>query len=116
MVNHLLIGFLLTLLSAFPALAQDFSGREQLRAHSNEFRKEVIRITDGVYVAVGYSASNVVLIQGSGGSIIVDTATDPNDARAIRAAFGNLLTSACSRHHLHALTPRSHRRRAGVCR
>ena len=48
---------------------------------------------EGVYVAVGYSASNVILIQGSGGSIIVDTATDPNDARAIRAAFGNLLTA-----------------------
>jgi uncharacterized sulfatase len=37
----------------------------------------VIRVTDGVYVAVGYSASNVILIQGDGGSIIVHTSTDP---------------------------------------
>jgi alkyl sulfatase BDS1-like metallo-beta-lactamase superfamily hydrolase len=73
--------------------AQDYAGREKLRAQSNEFRKEVIRITDGVYVAVGYSASNVILIQGDGGSIIVDTATDPVAARAIRIAFGNLLTA-----------------------
>src|SRR5262245_18680507 len=71
--------------------AQDFTGREKLRAHSNEFRKEVIRVTDGVYVAVGYSASNVILIQGDNGSIVVDTSTDPVAARAIRTAFGNLV-------------------------
>jgi hypothetical protein len=35
---------------------QEFAGREKLRAHSNEFRKEVIRVTDSVYLAVGYSA------------------------------------------------------------
>jgi alkyl sulfatase BDS1-like metallo-beta-lactamase superfamily hydrolase len=62
-----------------------------LRAQSAEFRKEVIQVTDGVYVAVGYSASNVILIQGDAGSIIVDTATDPVAARAIRTAFGDLL-------------------------
>ena len=73
------------------AAAQDYAGREKLRAQSNEFRKEVIRVTDGVYVAVGYSASNVIVIQGDGGSIIVDTSTDPTAARAIRTAFGNLL-------------------------
>ena len=35
------------------AAAQDYAGREKLRAQSNELRKEVIRVTDGVYVAVG---------------------------------------------------------------
>src|SRR5262245_62900315 len=70
---------------------QEFAGREKLRAHSNEFRKEVIKLTDGVYVAVGYSAANVILIQGNNGSIIVDTASDPVEAREVRAAFGNLL-------------------------
>src|SRR5439155_22022812 len=74
------------------AAAQDYAGREKLRAQSNEFRKQVIRVTDGVYVAVGYSASNVIVIQSDdGGSIIVDTATDPTAARTIRTAFGNLL-------------------------
>lgn len=67
------------------------AGREQLRAQSNEFSAEVIRVTDGVYVAVGYSISNVILIQGDRGSIIVDTSSDVNEARAVRAAFGNLL-------------------------
>src|SRR5262245_9995422 len=59
--------------SCIAAAAQEYSGREKLRAQSNEFRKEVIRVTDGVYVAVGYSASNVILIRGDSGSIVVDT-------------------------------------------
>lgn len=61
-------------------VAQEFAGRDQLRAHSNQFRKEVIAVTDRVNVAVGYSASNVVLIHGDGGSIIIDTASNPEDA------------------------------------
>jgi alkyl sulfatase BDS1-like metallo-beta-lactamase superfamily hydrolase len=77
--------------SCSSAKAQEYDGREKLRAQSNEFRKEVIRIVEGVYVAVGYSASNVILIQCESGSIIVDTSTDSVDALAIRAAFGNLL-------------------------
>ena len=75
------------------AAAQEYAGREKLRAQSNEFRKEVIRVTDGVYVAVGYSASNVILIQGDSGSIIVDTASNPVEAREARAAFGALLNA-----------------------
>jgi alkyl sulfatase BDS1-like metallo-beta-lactamase superfamily hydrolase len=77
--------------SCVSAASQEYAGREKLRAQSNEFRREVIRVTDGVYVAVGYSASNVIAIQGDGGSIVVDTSTDPVDARAIRTAFGDLL-------------------------
>jgi alkyl sulfatase BDS1-like metallo-beta-lactamase superfamily hydrolase len=71
--------------------AQEFAGREKLRAHSNELRKEVIRVTDGVYVAVGYSASNVTLIRGDSGSIIVDTSSNEVDAREVRGAFGDLM-------------------------
>src|SRR5262245_22667523 len=78
------------LTSGIPAAAQDYPEREKLRAQSNEFRKDVIRIADGVYEAVGYAASNIILIQADGGSIIVDTATDPVAAHAIRTAFGDL--------------------------
>ena len=93
-MRRLMLRTSVTLFAACACVAgQDYAGREKLRAQSNEFRKEVIRITDGVYVAVGYSASNVILIQGDGGSIIVDTATDPVAARAIRIAFGNALAT-----------------------
>lgn len=71
--------------------AQQHPGREQLRAQSAEFRREVIQVASRVYVAVGYAASNVVLVQGSDGSIVVDTGTDPVAARAIVEAFGSRL-------------------------
>lgn len=73
------------------AFEDEFAGREQLRESSSEFRKEVIKITDGVFAAVGYSASNVTLIQGHKGSIIVDTSANPVDAEAIVGAFGDRL-------------------------
>ena len=73
------------------ALAQEYPGREKLRAQSSEFRKEVIQVTEGVYVAVGYSASNVILVQGDGGSIVVDTAADLVAARQIVEALGSRL-------------------------
>jgi alkyl sulfatase BDS1-like metallo-beta-lactamase superfamily hydrolase len=70
--------------------AQEFAGREKLRAHSAEFRKDVINITRGVYVAVGFSDANSVLIQGDGGLIIVDTTSDVKDASEVKAEFGKL--------------------------
>ena len=39
------------------ALAQTDVSPAELSAHSSEFRKEVIHVTDGVYFAVGYAAS-----------------------------------------------------------
>ena len=63
------------------AAAQEFAGREKLRAHSAEFRREVIKVTNGVWVAVGFSNANSVLIEGEGGSIVVDTTSDVEDAR-----------------------------------
>lgn len=78
--------------------ADDFSGRDRLRAHSQEFRKRVEKVSEGVYAAIGYSASNVTLIQAEGGSIIVDTSANPVDAKAIVEAFGDRMT-----HPVHAI-------------
>lgn len=68
-----------------------FEGRKALHAHTEEFKKQVLQVSPHVYVAVGYSASNVALIQGKDGSIIIDTSANPNDAKAILAAFGDKL-------------------------
>lgn len=70
-----------------PAVAQEFAGRDRLRAHSAEFRREVIEVTDGVYVAVGFSNANSVLIVGDGGAIIVDTTSNVADASDVKAEF-----------------------------
>jgi hypothetical protein len=59
-----------------------------LRAHSAEFRREVIKVTNGVWVAVGFSDANSVLIEGEGGSIVVDTTSDVEDAKEVNSASG----------------------------
>ena len=50
---------------SWPAMppAQECAGRDQLRAHSNECRKEVIKVTDRVYVAGGCSLGNAILVR-----------------------------------------------------
>jgi alkyl sulfatase BDS1-like metallo-beta-lactamase superfamily hydrolase len=79
---------LLVLLATYGAGAvQEFAGREKLRDHSAEFRREVIEVTHGVWVAVGFSDANSVLIDGEGGSIVVDTTSDAEDAREVKAEF-----------------------------
>ena len=47
--------------------------RDQLEAHSSEFRKEIIEVSEGIHVAVGYDGSNASMIVGDDGVIIVDT-------------------------------------------
>ncbi len=92
--RQLSILLLLLLMISVPdlAAAQEFAGRDKLRAHSDEFRKEVIRIVDGVYVAVGFDLANVIMIDGPDGRIIVDTATGRDNASAIKAEFDKIST------------------------
>ncbi|PYR44315.1 MAG: hypothetical protein DMF95_23680, partial [Acidobacteria bacterium] len=80
-------GLLMLMATFSTAAAQEFAGREKLLSHSAEFRREVIKVTNGVWVAVGFSDANSVLIEGEGGSIVVDTTSDVEDARAVKAEF-----------------------------
>lgn len=68
------------------------SPQDELFAHSNEFRKEVIKVTDGVWVAVGYALANAILIEGADGVIIVDTTESKAAAAAIKAEFDKITT------------------------
>src|SRR5258706_3482055 len=86
-------GLLMLMATCGTAAAQEFAGREKLRAHSAEFRREVIKVTDGVWVAVGFSNANSVLIEGEGGSIVVDTTSDLEDAKDVKAEFAKLSTA-----------------------
>ena len=72
---------------AATATAQEFAGRDKLRAHSAEFRQEVIKVTEGVHVAVGFDVCNAILLEGPDGAIIVDTLMSVASARQVRAAF-----------------------------
>jgi uncharacterized sulfatase len=88
-VKRLVCALVLTTLPASTS-AQEFAGRDKLRAHTNEFRREVVRVTDGVYVAVGYDLANAILIDGPEGRIIVDTGTGRDNARALKAEFDRI--------------------------
>ncbi len=69
------------------------TNEEKLIAHSDEFRKEIIQVTDGVYVAVGYALANSILIEGDGGVIIVDTTESQGAAQAIKVEFDKITTA-----------------------
>ena len=44
----------------------------ELKAHPEYFKKEVVQLADNVYQAFGFAASNVYMIIGDDGLIIVD--------------------------------------------
>lgn len=61
-----------------------------LKAHSNEFRQEVIRVTDGVYVAVGYGLANSILLEGADGVVIVDAMESREAGARVKAEFDKI--------------------------
>ncbi len=58
-----------------------------LKAHSKEFKREVIQVTDGVYVAIGYGLANSILLEGDDGVVIVDTMESEEAAKRVKEAF-----------------------------
>jgi alkyl sulfatase BDS1-like metallo-beta-lactamase superfamily hydrolase len=63
---------------------------KELAEHTKEFRKEVIRITDGVYVAIGYGLANSILLEGEDGVVIVDTMESYETAQDVKKAFDKI--------------------------
>lgn len=75
-----------------PPPAPALSTPADLAAHSAEFKREVIKVADGVYVAIGYGIANSILIEGSDGSIVVDTMESLESAQAVAAEFAKVST------------------------
>lgn len=61
-----------------------------LAAHSSEFKQGVVKVTEGVHVAIGYGLANSILIEGEDGLIIVDTMESAEAARPVKAAFDEI--------------------------
>ena len=80
------VGALAWLLNS-AATAQESTATKLLKARNAEFREEVIKVTDGVYVAVGFGVSPSSMIVGTDGIIIVDTMIDTDSAAKALAAF-----------------------------
>ncbi|HKB41995.1 MAG TPA: alkyl sulfatase dimerization domain-containing protein [Gemmataceae bacterium] len=64
-----------------------------LTAHSRQFKRELVKVTDGIHVAVGYGLANSILIEGKNGVVIVDTLECAEVAQAVRAEFRKLTRS-----------------------
>lgn len=62
----------------------------ELANHSAEFRREIINVTDGVYVAIGYGIANSVLLEGRDGTVIVDTLESAEAALPVKQAFDEI--------------------------
>ncbi len=79
---------------AAPASAQESAGdgvpatvAPSLWHHSAEFEREVIEVTDGVWVAVGFALANSIMVEGSDGVVIIDVTESVEEAEAVWAAF-----------------------------
>lgn len=60
---------------------------EMLKDQSRQFPRQLLKITENIYTATGYSASNVSMIIGDGGIIIIDTTESTKAASLILEQF-----------------------------
>lgn len=76
---------------AVPPPAPAVAPSAALAAHGEEFRQEIIEVTDGVHVAIGWGIANSILLEGSDGFIVVDTLESVEEARAMNARFRQIV-------------------------
>ena len=63
---------------------------EDLKDHSAEFTKEVIEVTDGVHMAVGFALANAMMVEGENSNIIIDTTGTVETAREVKEIFQSI--------------------------
>ncbi|MFI3290637.1 MAG: alkyl/aryl-sulfatase [Opitutales bacterium] len=65
---------------------------QTLRNQAKEFERSIVKVADNVSVALGYDASNVTMIEGENGSILVDAGMIPSITAQIYADFKKIST------------------------
>ena len=65
----------------------DTEATRELKLRNAEFEKDIIKVSDSVYVAVGYAVSAVSMIVGEDGLVIIDTGIDTVSGAEIREDF-----------------------------
>ncbi len=60
---------------------------KELAEHSAEFKREVVKVADGVYSAIGFGLANSILLEGKDGVVIVDTMESAEAAAEVKKAF-----------------------------
>lgn len=83
--------FIAALAVAGGAFAAESDATRLLKSRSAEFEKDIIRVSDSVYTAVGYGVSPVSMIVGAQGIVIVDTGVEVASSKEIRQDFRRLV-------------------------
>ncbi len=63
---------------------------KELAGHTAEFRQEIVKVTEGVYAAVGYGLANSIMLEGEDGVVIVDVMESVEAAGPVRKAFESI--------------------------
>jgi alkyl sulfatase BDS1-like metallo-beta-lactamase superfamily hydrolase len=72
-----------------PAVAES-AGAKELVKHTGEFKRGVVKVTDGVYVAIGYGLANSVLLVGPEGTVIIDVMESNEAGVPVKKAFDRI--------------------------
>ena len=71
-------------------LSIDATQARSLQEHSSEFEKNILKIGDNIYVAIGFGLANSIMIVGDDGRIIVDCMESEKSATAVKAKFDSI--------------------------
>ena len=82
--------FILSCSETEPIEAAKEATPEDLINHTEEFRKEIIEVTEGIYVAVGFALANAIMIEGDGSNIIIDTTGTVETAQEVKDLFDSI--------------------------
>ncbi|KAL3859271.1 hypothetical protein ACJMK2_009498 [Sinanodonta woodiana] len=75
-------------------LLEEFDAFTELKEHTKEFNvPEVIKVTQNVYVAVGFGLANSILIEGPNGAVVVDVMESYEAGIEVMRAFRNITKS-----------------------
>jgi uncharacterized sulfatase len=78
---------ILLFIALFPSNAQETAETLLLKQRSVELRKEIIKVTENVYLAVGYDASNIAMIIGKDSLVIIDAGMIPSKTKEVYDEF-----------------------------
>jgi alkyl sulfatase BDS1-like metallo-beta-lactamase superfamily hydrolase len=82
--------FILSCSETEPMEAAKEATPEDLINHTEEFRKEIIEVTEGIYVAVGFALANAIMIEGDGSNVIIDTTGTVETAQEVKDLFDSI--------------------------
>ncbi|MDX1580227.1 MAG: alkyl/aryl-sulfatase, partial [Alphaproteobacteria bacterium] len=77
-------------LAGLATLLSTTATAQSLEEHTAEFEREVITVTEGVHVAVGFALANSILVEGDSCTFVVDVTESAQAASEIKAEFDKI--------------------------